>query len=57
MILFVEFAIGIAAIVAGFGYKHTYIVSFYYLKSAIVLRNSLVPRLSVFPCNNSTYDL
>ena len=26
VILFVEFAVGIAAIVAGFGYKHTYIV-------------------------------
>ena len=28
VILFVEFTIGIAVIVAGFGYKHTYIVCF-----------------------------
>ena len=28
VILFVEFTIGIAVIIAGFGYKHTYIVSY-----------------------------
>lgn len=27
VILFVEFTIGIAVIIAGFGYKHTYVVS------------------------------
>ena len=27
VIIFVEFAVGIAAIGAGFGYRHTYIVS------------------------------
>lgn len=29
VILFVEFAVGIAAIGAGFGYRHTYIVSYF----------------------------
>lgn len=32
VILMVEFAVGILAIVAGFGYKHTYLVSCYILQ-------------------------